>query len=542
MTVDRAAWTVLDTHFGNGQDFWNQVGGWKTDSNRPSMLHYVGICPLDEPLQWIPELEAVLTGIASGFHRITFEGGHVSLTLCLCNRKQALEQLNMQANAVWLKPSHAMWDVWALKAVAKLCCPEASVFLDSALELAPQQMAEADFFAESGVGFADGLNAYSFRPRSPLTRRGLVGRASPPTDCVVIGAGLAGASIARALAVRGCQVTVLDSSSEPAHGASGLPVGLMAPHVSADDSALSRLSRSGVRLMMQHASEMLTRGRDWEPSGVIEIQDNGSALRHAQAGWIRPAQLVHAWLDHPAIRFKGRSEVHTMERRQGQWILTGEHSQVLAKASHLVLANASGCRTLLQDPSASCELDPEFHEKLDGLQEVFGTLSHAPMVCAELALQSTQLPGTPVNGNGSFVHSVEFQSELQWFAGSTFETDPSQWADKPGQHWANHQKLCQLLPGIGEALRVPFEQGRVSAWSGVRCVSHDRLPLVGPISASTPHHLWMNAAMGARGLSLSALCAQLLVAQMFGEPLPVEANLARQLNATRPRRKHKALD
>jgi len=36
--------------------------------------------------------------------------------------------------------------------------------------------------------------------------------------------------------------------------------------------------------------------------------------------------------------------------------------------------------------------------------------------------------------------------------------------------------------------------------------------------------------MGSRGLSFAALCAELLAAQLHGEPLPVESQLAKAIN------------
>jgi tRNA 5-methylaminomethyl-2-thiouridine biosynthesis bifunctional protein len=42
--------------------------------------------------------------------------------------------------------------------------------------------------------------------------------------------------------------------------------------------------------------------------------------------------------------------------------------------------------------------------------------------------------------------------------------------------------------------------------------------------------------MGARGLSFSALCAELLVARLGGEPLPIESKLARLLATHRIQR------
>ncbi|MEY3144732.1 MAG: hypothetical protein RL342_403, partial [Pseudomonadota bacterium] len=44
-------------------------------------------------------------------------------------------------------------------------------------------------------------------------------------------------------------------------------------------------------------------------------------------------------------------------------------------------------------------------------------------------------------------------------------------------------------------------------------------------------------AMGSRGLMFSVLCAELLAAMWGGEPLPVEARLASQLEALRGRQR-----
>jgi tRNA 5-methylaminomethyl-2-thiouridine biosynthesis bifunctional protein len=67
-------------------------------------------------------------------------------------------------------------------------------------------------------------------------------------------------------------------------------------------------------------------------------------------------------------------------------------------------------------------------------------------------------------------------------------------------------------------------------------VTHDRLPLVGSLHSGPHQGLWTIVGMGARGLSFSALCAELLVAKLGGEPLPVELALARSLDVQRIRR------
>ena len=110
---------------------------------------------------------------------------------------------------------------------------------------------------------------------------------------IVIGAGLAGASAAYSLAQRGWQVTVLDRAGTPAAGASGLPAGVVAPHVSPDDRLLSQLSRSGLMATLARAAELLPEGEAWAACGVLERRLKDS--RELPAAWLDPASPGHAW-------------------------------------------------------------------------------------------------------------------------------------------------------------------------------------------------------------------------------------------------------
>jgi tRNA 5-methylaminomethyl-2-thiouridine biosynthesis bifunctional protein len=101
------------------------------------------------------------------------------------------------------------------------------------------------------------------------------------------------------------------------------------------------------------------------------------------------------------------------------------------------------------------------------------------------------------------------------------------------QHQANQTRLAQLAPALARTLSKQFERGQVGLWQGQRCVSHDRLPLVGPVQAAPDASVWISAAIGARGLTLAALCAELLAARIHGEPLPLPARLCKLLDAQR---------
>ncbi len=520
MAAWRAPTTVLDTGWGDGSGFLNFKADWLNAHPANEVLHYVGMVEQLPAGAWPPGRMDTLGPPTPGFQRVSLDGGRVVLTLCIGPLQAMLKEQTMQADMVFFQVRAAAWDKWSIKAMAKCCAVGARVNIDPASPLPP---ALANAFTESGfqpqVPNDGTVPGYAFAPRWHVRKRPGVARAAVPAQhCAVIGGGLAGASVAHALAQRGWHIDVFDELAHCAAGASGLPVGLVVPHVSADDGPRSRLSRSGVRLMLAHAARLTSEGEDWALSGVMEHRDAPwGPLQHTQAGWIKPARLVQAWLSHPGIRFHANTKVGSVQPADQGWVLNSADGRALTRVPHVVFANAYGCRALLEPLGFSV-----------ALQQVHGTLSHGRQ-----PLSRDLAPDRPVNGNGSFVHGIPTADGLQWFAGATFEMDALCLADTPAQHHANHQRMGQLLPGVANALAAVFASGEVSAWKGTRCVTRDRLPLVGPLQAGDDNTLWISAGMGSRGLSFSALCADVLAAHMCAEPLPVEASLVRCLHAQR---------
>ncbi|MEY4420463.1 MAG: hypothetical protein RLZZ498_1059 [Pseudomonadota bacterium] len=377
----------------------------------------------------------------------------------------------------------------------------------------------------------------------------------------VIGAGIAGAGTARALAERGWQVTVLDAGAEPAAGASGLPVGVVAPHTSHDDSGVSRLSRAGLRLMEQTMRDLLQEGVDWGCTGVRERRLPGKTRRggvplswlhedastahdwthkalppapddaywHPRGAWLRPALLVRALLNHPNIRWQGNAQANALRcatattadnHTASTWqVLQG--NTVLAESARVVVCAGHGSAALVATATAdgsSPRINP-----LRG-QVSWGLMADVPA--------NAYLPATPVNGNGSFVHHIASPEGPAWYAGATYDRLNDQAELLDADHAENLERLRALEPATAEALAPIFQSGRVRGWAGVRCGVHDRLPLTGHVP-NAPEGLYMNTAMGSRGLTLGLLCGELLAAQWHGEPLPIEARLAKFLDATR---------
>ncbi|MEO8121543.1 MAG: FAD-dependent oxidoreductase, partial [Rhodoferax sp.] len=298
------AWSILETRFGEGLRFLSTWRAWKDDPLRPRLLHYVSLtqaplplgellacaAPYPELLALAHELAPQWFGLLPGFHRLTLEGGQVLLTLCVGELTALLRQQQFVADSVYLDPGHpdstelAAWDTWTVKALAR-CCRRGTglaITADTSAELRAD-LTQCGF--EMGARHIEAATKPrrtsligQFNPHWTIktTRDPAPGRAMEVGSCAVIGAGLAGASVAAALARRGWQVRVLDQGETPAAGASGLPVGLVVPHVSVDDCPLSRLSRSGVRLMLQQARSLLQQGQDWDATGTLEHRVDGT--------------------------------------------------------------------------------------------------------------------------------------------------------------------------------------------------------------------------------------------------------------------------
>lgn len=169
--------------------------------------------------------------------------------------------------------------------------------------------------------------------------------------------------------------------------------------------------------------------------------------------------------------------------------------QEIGKFEVVVVANAMGCATLLKNcdhmdqPSYADVLD-----KMRALQAIHGTLSHGRY--QKRFLTCPQSRSMEMAASSPMCQTGEGE---QWCAGSTFEPDQLAAADLWGQHASNMGRLQHLLPANGHELAQTLDRGPISLWSSTRCVTHDRLPLVGPVGDDTHDGLWLCIGMGAGG-------------------------------------------
>jgi tRNA 5-methylaminomethyl-2-thiouridine biosynthesis bifunctional protein len=527
-------WVILETGFGLGLNFLAAWQAWKRDPLRPRLLHFVSIeawpvgaadllrsaAPYPEFDTLAGELAAQWWGLAPGVQRLEFEQGRVLLTLHICEVQQALREPRLRADSVFLdgfdpQRNPAMWEPRTIKALARHCRRGTHIATWTAAGEVRRDLTRCGFAMEKADGLPPKRHCLTgvFQPVWEPRGQGAANSVAPGR-CIVVGAGLAGAAVAFSLARRGWQVTVLDAADAPAAGASGAPVALLSPNVSPDDNLLSRLTRSGVRATLQQARTLLREGEDWRRTGVLEQRTGGAggaSCWHEQAGWIKPAALVRAWLASPGITWQARAPVARLACCEDGWQLFDAGGAELGGAQLVVVAAAYGSEALLQ---AGLPLQP-----------VRGQLSWGEQESGHV------LPAYPVNGNGYFIPDVPLGKGPAWICGSTFQRGETDLAARTADRQANLERLRAMLPDVAAQLAGAVAAGAVHAWTGVRCAAIDRRPLVGELQPG----LWVSTAMGSRGLTFARLCAELLAARLHGEPLALESRLAQSLDAARAR-------
>lgn len=315
---------------------------------------------------------------------------------------------------------------------------------------------------------------------------------------------------------------VLDAAPEPAYGASGLPVGLYAPYKSADNNFTSQITEIGVEYTQLLAKRLLIEGTDWQPSGLMTRQYGETEHWHANAGWIKPAALVHVCLNQTGVTWRGSCKVQKLTRRGDFWQVIDIDNQVLAEAPRVVIAAANQSADLLNTVAAA----PKLRLQAIRGQVTFGLLD---------AIKSDLRTVFPINGDGSYI-----ETNREWLIGATYDRDNLSLAANIADQVANFDRLENLAPAIAAQLKPAFTCGDVQNWVGIRCASSDRLPVVGEVSQG----LWAFTALASRGLTFAPLCAELLASQMSGEAdtnIPLNPRLQQALSVQRYMKKTKQL-
>lgn len=590
------AFTIGETGFGTGLNF---LAAWQVFvqiAPATARLHYVStelqpLSPADmaQATALWPDLRREAArflgqyqGLPPGFHRFVFEGGRVTFTLLVGDAALTLPGLDARVDA-WFLDGFAptknpeLWTPEVLTQVSRLSHEGTTCATYTVAGMVRRGLAEAGFAVERAPGFGtkrEMLRGTCVSPRqpgyrAPWTRRPEVARAR---DAIVIGGGLAGAATAASLAARGMQVQLIDRHRRLADETSGNAQGMLYIKPSPHPTSLTGLVVAGLAFTQRLLSTVLPAdGRAWSQCGVLTLahdaaeadriervaalgwpadfartvsRDEASRIAgidvpsggmfHPGAGWVHPPALCEALALCPGIRLRLGLRVDRIERGHGgRWQAVADGATV-AEADVVVMAGGLSSRYFTH-----CAALP--------LRGIRGQVTGVPATDASRRLRTVLCAESYAAPAREGMHCV----------GATFDVHDESPTFRPEDDRANLDVLTQMCPALAHALEVTaLEDGALQGRAGVRCVTPDYLPVIGPMAdaatfADRFHALrhdakrkleaevpwlsgfYVNTGHGSRGLVTAPLGAELIASLVAGEPLPLPDALVNALAPVR---------
>ncbi|MGD9979298.1 MAG: FAD-dependent 5-carboxymethylaminomethyl-2-thiouridine(34) oxidoreductase MnmC [Hyphomonadaceae bacterium] len=548
---NRDRFALCELGFGTGLNVLAAWRAWKTARSPHAQLHISSIeaFPLARAdaaraLAHFPEIAAEAKQLLERWpvrayapQRFWFAEDGVSLTLFTGEAETILRGLTGAFDAWFLDgfaPARnpAMWSPALFAEVARLSAPGARAATFSVAGGARRALEAAGFVVEKRPGFGKKRERLEARllgpPASPTAAAGsrtiYPYAACDPKRVAVLGAGIAGASVADALARRGVEVIALEAARELGAGASGNPAALVMPrldrggvlsevhlaaylHAVATYEALDVFDRCGVeqRAQLGHEAALSDLLADPPlPPDWLSGLGNGAAL-HARAGLVRPHAAIGRMLEGATLICE--APVQRLDPDANGWLMRAQDGRAMLRADAVVLACGAALTTF--EPTSFLPI----------------TRSHGQVEWGRAT------PPAHAITRGSYM--APFDGGILF--GATFDKGGPPVADDARER--NLAALRELEPAIAASVDQASLQSRASD----RATTPDRAPIAGLLpdakawltqraglahgrtiesSAPPPAHagVYVIGGLGARGFTLAPLLGEVLAGEMCGEP------------------------
>ena len=195
-------------------------------------------------------------------------------------------------------------------------------------------------------------------------------------NILIIGAGIAGCSLAHFLANSGWDVTLLESEDNIAQGGSGNPVAAIYPKFMLNDEAYNDFMLKSFTFTTEWISQLGLNEVDYRFDGAIEIlekayvqkleinlskkitdkedffslinesilnkysiESNSSGFLFYQGGWVNPIALCRQLINHSNIKIITHQKIKSIEKSIDEWTLKTEDQKTF-NSSHVAICNA----------------------------------------------------------------------------------------------------------------------------------------------------------------------------------------------------------
>ncbi|MFC5373061.1 tRNA (5-methylaminomethyl-2-thiouridine)(34)-methyltransferase MnmD [Brevundimonas faecalis] len=538
----RSAFAVAELGFGTGLNIVALLDLWRrarpSDQARLSVFTVEGF-PLtrDEAARALaawPELAETAAALLDawpagtpGFHRIDLPQWGAAIDLAVGDAHWALEQWSGTADAWFLDGfspalNSGMWSPEILALVAARSAPGARIATFTVAGAVRRGLAEHGFEVEKKPGHGRKRERLEARLPSSAPSR-------PRPHVAVVGAGIAGASVARALIAEGARVTVIEAE-RPGAGGSGFPAALVTPRLDAGDAVvagfhaqalerardlyrrlpgaviaegvlqLEQAPRDAVRFDKVAAQTLWPADAMTRPDAAACAERLGESvetggLLMADALALRPSAVLEPWL---AGTERVTASIAAIRTDQDGAVLLDAEDATILKADVVVITAGWGSAALLPDL---------------GLSPVAGQADWV-----ETALP----PGfeTPVAWGG---YAVPTGTGLLF--GATHDRGAT--APVPNEEASEHNRatLAAVLPGRAALVKASTPSRRIA----VRATTRDRLPACGELEPG----LFVLTGLGSRGFCVAPLLGEYLAATILERPSPLPRAFADRLTVGR---------
>ena len=347
-------------------------------------------------------------------------------------------------------------------------------------------------------------------------------------DVIVIGAGVAGCTIAGELKRKAYKVALIEANSSIAQETSSHETALAHPQIGKKINKLMRFTKIANQIANEKwQSAQLYKGA-FEPRSDFDIErinhinelliemkyeENAiSTLTKEEAQkkvnldrpgiWYETAAIyslpkicqieTKVLLDHDVFF---NTVVHKIKYLENRWHLYDSNNELIASSKAIVLSGGIKTKELLKD----CNIDLT-------LRPVRGQLTQ--FLIHQDSELSKKLPKTVLRGDGYCLPAYKINDQnWLWEVGSSYDEDQDDLQTRDDSDSENAKRALAL---IGCEYLQTNELKTNKTFVGVRSASKDRLPLIGPILGH--HGLFIACAYGSRGVLWSALGAELISA------------------------------
>ncbi|MEM9495292.1 MAG: bifunctional tRNA (5-methylaminomethyl-2-thiouridine)(34)-methyltransferase MnmD/FAD-dependent 5-carboxymethylaminomethyl-2-thiouridine(34) oxidoreductase MnmC [Pseudomonadota bacterium] len=400
-------------------------------------------------------------------------------------------------------------------------------------------------------GAPDGASSKN-ESRAPWFDTRNVKKVAPGASVAIIGAGIAGASLARALMRAGLRPVVYEAAA-PASGASGNPAGLIMPRLDLGDTPAARFHRAAYLFTISLLTELseTSTGPFFNPCGVLHhatndrerakasalmeagvlpegwMREDESGLFFPQAGVAAPAAFVSALLgDTPLIN----KQVTSLEN-EGDDVCVVCDDGARTFYDSVVIANGPGAHEL-----ASAAPLP--------LAASAGQVDHFPDARAPAFAHAMGPYAAPAMKDGAPDGLI---------IGATYEAVPLDHIPVASNTAteSNINIIVEKAPALVEELRPEDARPRAS----LRATTPDRMPVAGPmpdwafaaqayrglaqgarqdyLPAQYQDGVFTLTGLGSRGLVTAPFAATTIAAEMTGAPSPIDHETREALHPLR---------